>query len=122
MSHEIPKNVQAPPPELKTSFDTIWIRENVKNIRNRINQMELEGKSDPFDFEMDILETFPEFYQSHPFLVKKLCKRDDLTMLNKMLGELEKVESGDKSLAGVELRLGDELANQYLYPVINKKK
>ena len=71
---------------------------------------------------MDILETFPEFYQSHPFLVKKLCKRDNLTMLDKMLGELEKVEEGNKSLAGVELRLGDELANQYLYPVINKKK
>lgn len=122
MSQNIPNNIQAPPPELKTTFDLIWIRENIKSISDTIKKMELEGKSDPFDFEMEIMESYPDFYQSHPFLVKKLCKRGDLSMLDKMLDQLENVESGNKSLAGVELKLGEELANQYLYPVVNKNK
>lgn len=122
MSQDIPKNLQTPPPKLKTSFDLIWVGENIKSVADKIGQMELEGKSDPFDFEMAIMESHPEFYQSHPFLVKRLCKRGDMSMLYKMLEQLEKVESGDKSLAGVELKLGEELANQYLYPVVNKNK
>jgi hypothetical protein len=122
MSQDIPKNLQTPPPELKTTYDIIWIRENVKIISDKINEMELEGKTDPFDFEMAIIESHPEFYQSHPFLVKRLCKRGNMCMLYKMLDQLEKVESGNKSLAGVELNLGEELANQYLYPVVNKNK
>ena len=47
--------------------------------------MELAGKSDSFDFELEIMTQFPDFYQAHPFLVKKLCKRDDISMLYKML-------------------------------------
>jgi hypothetical protein len=122
MSQDIPKNLQTPPLELKTTFDIIWIIENVKAVSDKINQMELEGTTDPFDFEMAIIDSHPEFYQSHPFLVKRLCKRGDMSMLYKMLEQLEKVESGNKSLAGVELNLGEELANQYLYPVVNKNK
>lgn len=121
MSHNIPKNLQTPPPEQKTTFDIVWVKENIKDISEKINQMELNGKTDPFDFEMTILESHPEFYQAHPFLVKKLCKRGDMSFLYKMLDQLEKVETGNKSLATVELNLGEELANQYLYPVVNKK-
>lgn len=122
MSQNIPKNLQTTPPEIKTTFDTIWIKENVKAILYKINQLEIKGITNPFDFEMEIMESHPEFYQSHPFLIKRLCKRGDMSMLYKMLEQLNNVESGDKSLAGVELNLGEELANQYLYPVINNKK
>ncbi len=122
MSEDIPTNIQSPPPVLKSSFDIDWIKNNIKSIIDKINSMEMEGVTDPFEFEMTILESYPEFYQSHPFLVKKVCKRGDLSMLYKMLDQLEKVETGNKSLAGVELNLGEELANQYLYPVVNKNK
>ena len=108
-------------PELKTNFNILWIKENINNIINKINEMKSKGKTDPFDFEMSVLELYPEFYESHPFLVKTLCKREDLSILNKMLDQLTSVESGTKSFAGVELKLGEELANQYLYHVINKK-
>lgn len=113
---------QTPPPELKTSFDLTFVRDNVKLINQRINKLELEGITNSFDFEMDIMESHPEFYQSHPFLVKKLCKREDISMLDKMLNQLEIVESGNKSLSGVEVKLGEELASEYLYPVIDKSK
>jgi hypothetical protein len=39
-----------------------------------------------------------------------------------MLDNLEQVEKGNKSLASVEHTLGDELANKFLYPSLNKKK
>lgn len=107
--------------EVKTNFNILLIKENIKSIQDDISKMELDGVSDPFDFELSIMESHAEFYSSHPFLVKKLCKRDDISMLYKMLESLESVEQGNKSLSSVELDLGDKLANQFLYPVINKK-
>ena len=108
-------------PELKTDFNVLGIRAHVKMMQTVIQQMKQEGKNDPFDHEMTLLETFPEFYQQHPFLVKKICSGGDLSMLTKMLDNLEQVQEGNKSLASVELNLGNELANEFLYPVINKK-
>jgi hypothetical protein len=107
---------------LKTSFNVQSIKDHVNMINAHIKKMELEGKSTPFEFELELLEVFPEFYDAHPSLVKKLCKRDDISYLYKMLDNLEKVENGQKSLASVELNLGNELANKYLYPAVNKKK
>jgi hypothetical protein len=113
-----PKNIIPPSNDL---FSLLMVREFVNNINNDIKKMELEGRSDPFDFELEIMSKYPEFYDSHPFLVKKLCKRDDMTMLYKMIDSLTKVEEGTKSLASVELSLGEELADKYLYPVVGKK-
>jgi hypothetical protein len=119
---DIPKDLQSSPPEVKTSFEVFKVVENVKSIQEAIKNMELEGKSDPFDFELSIMESHAEFYQSNPFLVKKLCRREDISFLFKMLANLAMVESGDKSLASVEMNLGNELANEYLYPHLNKDK
>ncbi len=110
------------PQEPKKTFSLQEIRENVELIKKEVNRMELEGKSDPFDFELELMESMPEFYEAHPFLVKKLCKREDISMLYKMLENLEQVQSGNKSMASVELNLGDQLAKQYLYPSLNKNK
>lgn len=107
--------------ELKTDFNVLMIKDHVAIFQKEIQRMKQEGKTDPFDHEMSILETFPEFYQQHPFLVKKICSGSDMSMLTKMLDNLELVQEGNKSLASVELNLGNELANQFLYPVINKK-
>lgn len=106
--------------DVKTFFDVENIRHYVNIIKKEIEKLELEGVSDSFDFELHIMETFPEFYQSNPFLVKKLCKRDDISILYRMLDNLDQVDKGNKSLASVELNLGQELADQYLGPVLNK--
>ncbi len=108
--------------ETKKTYTLQEIRENVELIKKEVNRMELEGKSDPFDFELQLMESMPEFYGAHPFLVKKLCKREDISILYKMLENLEQVEQGNKSMASVELNLGDQLAKQYLYPSLNKNK
>ena len=109
------------PEIVKTSFNTNNIKENIKNINILITTMESSGVKDPFEYELKILTDFPEFYDEYPFLVKKLCKKDDINILYKMLDNLDMVENGNKSLASVEHNLGSELANKYLYPVVNKK-
>ncbi len=109
-----------PPPELKTDFEVLTIKQTVTQINNAIVAMEKAGKTDSFDFEMEIMTEYPEFYQAHPFLVKKLCKRDDISILYKMLDQLEEVQAGQKSLASVELNLGTQLANKFVYPNLKK--
>ena len=71
--------------EIKNKFNIIMIKENIESIQHTINRMKIEGITDPFDFEMSLLESHAEFYKEHPFLVKKLCKCEDITMLYKML-------------------------------------
>ena len=109
-----------PTPELKTTFDILMIKQTITEIDESINKMESEGKTDSFDWELEIMTQFPDFYQSHPFLVKKLCKRDDISILYKMLDSLQQVENGTQSLAGVELNLGTQLANKFVYPNLKK--
>jgi hypothetical protein len=108
------------PPELKSDFKVNFIKTSVDQIKKMIQKMEEKGNIDSFDLELKIMETHPEFYHEHPFLVKKLCKKEDISMLYKMLDNLNNVENGEKSLASVELNLGNELANKYIYPKINK--
>ena len=108
--------------EVKTKYDTLMIKQFINTINELIKSRELSGKYTAFDHELVIMESHPEFYQSYPALVKKLCKRDDITYLYKMLENLEQIEQGKKSMAGVELKLGNELAEQYLSPIINKTK
>jgi hypothetical protein len=107
--------------EVKTVFNSAAIKKTVKTLQEYILILEAEGVVAPFDQELVLLEKFPEFYQDHPNLVKKICKKDNLDMLYKMLDNLDNVESGNKSLSSVELDLGNKLANQYLYPSLNKK-
>jgi hypothetical protein len=110
-------NLKQTPAEVKKEFNVDFIKQNVQEIQEIINQ---NLNTDPFDLELKFMESHPEFYQQHPFLVKKLCKKEDITMLFKMLTNLDQVEKGEKSLASVELKLGNELANQYIYPKLNK--
>ena len=118
MSNKMPEQ---PPAPLKTTFNVTYIKEHVNMINEHIKKMELQGKKDVFEFEMELLEVFPEFYDAHPSLVKKLCKREDISFLYKMLENLDQVEKGNKSIASVEMNLGQELAGKFLYPVVNKK-
>lgn len=106
--------------EVNITYGVSSLRETIKLIQDEINKMELEGIKESFDIELRIMEVFPEFYQSHPFLIKKLCKREDISMLYTMLSNLQQVEDGNKTLSNVELHLGNQLAKQYLYPVVKK--
>jgi hypothetical protein len=107
-------------PVVRSSFNITFIKENIIKLTELIETMKSKGNNDILEHELEFMHTYPEFYNSYPFLVKKVCKGGDLSMLETMFKNLEKVESGEKSLAGVELKLGKELASQYLEPVVKK--
>lgn len=98
------------------------IEENLKIFKLRLDQLRLGGIEDPFDLEMDIMNTMPEFYENFPSIVKRLCreKDQDNSYLFKMINLLKDVEKGERSLSAVELTLGNELADKYVFPVVNK--
>ena len=109
------------PPELKSSFDIEMILKTVEEIKKEINLIKLT-KNDSLEIELEIINKFSKFYESHPFLVKKVCKGDDLTMLYEMLNKLHHVEKGNETLTSVETNLGSKLADKYLYPNLKKKE
>jgi hypothetical protein len=98
------------------------VEKNLNIFTTRLQLLRTMGITDPFDLEMDIMNVMPEFYESFPSIVKRLCREEnqDNTYLYKMISLLKDIEKGEKSLSSVELSLGSELANKYVYPVVNK--
>ena len=104
-------------PVVRNTFNINFIKETIVKLNKLIDEMKSKGNNDILEHELEILHTYPEFYNNYPFLVKKVCKGGDLSMLDTMFKNLEIVESGNKSLASVELNLGNKLAEQYLNPI-----
>ena len=100
--------------EIRKNFNLSIIKETVKEINKELTKMKDLGENNIFNLEMNICEMFPEFYDDYPFLVKKICKGDDIETLYKMLNCLNHVETGKKSLEEVEHKLGNELLNKYM--------
>jgi hypothetical protein len=86
------------PEELRTDFNINYVKQHIELSNKLISSLVSEGKTNPFDYEYEIMTQYPEFYQDYPSLVKKLCKRDDMTMLVKMLDNLDNVMNGKSSL------------------------
>ena len=107
--------------EIKSNFEI----ENIANLINTINgyikELNQQNIKDEFEIELKIMENYPESYQNYPFLIKKLCKKDDISMVYHMLNNLKKVESGESSFEKIEHTLGEELAHKYLYPKLKNK-
>ena len=98
-------------PEIK--FDVNDIKEKVKLINDKVEEMKKESKSD-VDIEMYFFNNNEEMYKKYPYLIKKIIKNDNLEFLDTMISNLEKVETGDQTFASTELKLGKELADNYL--------
>jgi len=98
---------------------------NVGNIKKIIKIIDTEINTyntniDSFEIELKIMEKYPDYYHQFPFLIKKMCKRDNLSMLYKMIDKLEDVELGIDTIENVEFNLGNELADKYINPIIKK--
>lgn len=106
--------------ELRKTFNVDLIKETINEINKELIKMKEIGETDIFNLEMNIAEMFPEFHDEYPFLVKKICKGDDIETLYTMLHCLNQVEKGNKTLVQVEEKLGNELLNKYMGPKTNK--
>ena len=94
---------------IRTNFNLEIIKSHINIILEYI-----KDKDNSFESELYIMDTYPKFYEEYPFLVKKLCKKEDITMLYKMLGLLDNIEKGTDTINNVENNLGNELADSYL--------
>ena len=94
------------------------MRTKVKSVQEKIKSLRNEEKKNDSDIEAHFFNNDIEFYEKYPYLIKKLIKGGDLSMLDKFLSSLEKVHNGEQSLASTELKLGEDLAQQYLYPSV----
>jgi hypothetical protein len=72
-------------------------------------------------YQFALREIFPSFAEEHPFLFRKIVMGDDLTFLYKMLEKIEKINSGELNQKEVEVDLGKDLANIYIYPALEAK-
>lgn len=98
-------------PELKSDFEIMIVLESIKKCKEIMDKLQ---PYDAFDAEMEIMTQLPEFYQDHPFLVKRLVKKEDMSFLFTMLRNLQQVQEGKQTLASTELKLGDELASKFI--------
>ena len=104
--------------EPRKTFDLESIKATILQIKNKITKLEKDGVTDSFEKELKILELYPDFYDNYKFLVKRVCKNQDLSMVYEMMDKLEKIESGETTIEHVEQTLGQSLAEKYLYSKI----
>ena len=74
---------------------------------------------DKLQFEFSLRDVFPQFSEEHPFLFRKIVMGDDLTFLYKMLDSITEINKGSTTQQQVEMDLGTQLANMYVYPALN---
>lgn len=99
------------------------LRKKINIIIEKVSELRKQGMTNSFDLEMYFIDNMTEYYESYPHLIKRLCREEnqDNSFLYKMIDNLEQVNKGEKNMANVELSLGNELANKYLYPALNEK-
>jgi len=107
--------------ELKTDFDIPGVKHMLNIIKTELRDFDKNNNKTLFEKECHILTKYPDFYDNHKALVKRLCKGEDMSFLNEMFKELENIQSGRKSLAEVESKLGNKLADKFIKPIIDKK-
>jgi len=100
------------------------LRNKINIIMEKISELRKNNITDSFELEMYFIENMTEYYEAYPHLIKRLCREEnqDNSFLYKMIDNLEQINNGQKSMASVELTLANELADKYLYPVLDKNK
>ena len=94
------------------------LRNKITNIQEKILELRESNKTD-VEIEMYFVDNEKDTYENYPFLVKKLIKGGSMDYLDVMLKSIEKMEKGEQTRASIEAKLGNDLAQEFLYPVIN---
>jgi len=102
-----------------TNIKVPELKVKIVEVQKKIQELVKQNKTD-LEIEMFFIENDSKFYEQYPYLVKKIIKGGDMSFLNIMLENLQKVEEGEQTLASTELKLGEDLAQQYLYPNVKK--
>lgn len=105
---------------VRTSFNIDLIKQTIPLIQDELKLFQdthpelLNDPNKDFKTELHIIDKFSSFSEEYPFIVKKVCTNEDITMIYTMLSRLDTVESGQNTLHEVETILGSELADKYI--------
>lgn len=103
-----------------SDIDVNHIKKSVTTIKKFVNDHEKIGINNPSDLQILFTKAHPEIYKKYATVVKTICRKDDLTFLDKMIESLEQVDKGKKTMKQVSSNLGEQLADKYLYPKVGK--
>lgn len=105
--------------EIRNNFNLDSIKYHI-NLIQEYTKDKPKNKETELSSELYIMKNYSDFYNEYPFLVKKICKQDDISMIYNMMEELYNIQNGNDTINNVEKKLGNKLANQYLYPNLQK--
>jgi hypothetical protein len=96
------------------------LKDKINYIIQLIDSLKKKGIKDEFELEMMILNNYPELYEEYPAIIKRLCREEvqDNAVLFQMIQYLEDIEKGKTTMESVEKKLGEELAEKYVYPLV----
>ena len=86
------------------------------------DEMKQLKKTDVAVYEEQLELKFQSFADKYYAVFKKIISGEDITPLFKMLASIESVQKGQALIEEVETKLGTELAEKYVFPVLNKNK
>ena len=98
------------------------IRAIVKEIQETMNSEEfklLKAQNEKL-YIARMEERYFDFHYSHVTMFKYLVRNEDMTFLEMMLQNLEKIRNNKVQRYKGELTIGTELAEKYLYPVTGR--
>jgi len=100
------------------------ILDTIINVLERMNDDNIkELKKNNENLYIDKLTNeFKEFSDKYYTLFRTVIDGEDITNLFKMLEMIQRIQNKEIDIKTAEKKLGDELANQYLYPALNKNK
>lgn len=112
---------EAPPvnlPNVNSILDKVY---EILQYMDDNNMIKLKNEDDK-KYIKKMEERFPAFSDRYYSLFQKIISGDDLTHLFSMLAEIEKIKSGSKTIEDAEKDLGQQLAQQYIYPKVPNSK
>lgn len=100
------------------------IKDLVEKVKIFINTPEMiKLKEDNYVlYDAKVQKEFEKFHDEYPTLLKIIAKGSDLAFLDKMLNMITKINNNEIEKMDGEKQLGEELAEQYIYPVIKDQK
>ena len=102
--------------------DSEELLDTIAKIRIR---MKTEGAKDAkkrgyMTYIVYMAKYFPEFEEKYPTLFKKILQEEDIDKLGSMLDMIDRMRNQTIARENAEKILGEQLAEEYVYPVLGK--
>lgn len=79
-------------------------------------------KDNVVQYETKMEELFPAFSFRYYAVFRKVISGEDITPLMHMFSEINNIKAGNKTIEQAEEQLGQNLAEKYVYPKLNRKQ